>query len=361
MTKYILNIVLLLQVTCLFAQQPAKVAKKFFPDPDVDIRTPWFRKGSKPTTYREMMDFIDKTIAPYPGTASLSYIGETQKGIPIPAVRIVKDTRIPKVKVLFLERVHGDEPASTEGNLHLMERLLNDPSLAYLLERLDITLIPMVNIDGGSRLNRATSNTLDLNRDQSKLETPEALTLRNFYNEYAPQVVIDFHEFQAVRADFSYISPDNIINYYDAMFLYSGNLNVPEELRNLTGNLFVGNAKAAIDQEELRHHDYFTTSRCFGEMIFNVGGINRSYNANAFYLFNSEAILMEIRGVRLGKQSLKRRVFTIYKLGESFLRTAWEQADEVLRIISQLPSPEDDIVVTSRPRSVEIISYLLSA
>ncbi len=353
MTKYILNLLLLLQATCLFAQQPGKVAKKFFPDPLVEIPTPWFQKGSKPTTYGEMMDFIERTITPYPATASLSYIGETQKGTLIPAVRIVKDTRIPKVKVLFLGRVHGDEPASTEGNLYLMERLLNDPTLAYLLERLDITFIPMGNIDGGSRLNRATANSLDLNRDQSKLITPEGMALRNFYNEYAPEVVIDFHEFQAVRADFAYISSDNITNSYDAMFLYSGNLNVPQELRDLTGNLFVGNAKAAMDKEQLRHHDYFTTSRRYGEVIFNVGGINPRSTANAFSLSNSVAILMEIRGVRLGKQSLKRRVFTIYTLGESFLKTAYEHADEVLRTTSQLPSPADDIVVTSRPKSVE--------
>lgn len=316
--------------------------------------TPWFRKRSGFTTYTEMMTYLTGQVSNHPEIASLSYIGETQKGKKIPAVRIVKNNGVKdKVKVLFLGRVHGDEPGSTEGCLYLLEQLLNDASLSYLSERLDITLIPMVNIDGGSKLSRQTANSLDLNRDMSKLETPEALALRGFYNEYAPQVVIDFHEYQAVRSDFVSISDDNITNYFDAMFLYSGNLNVPAGLRALTGEQFVGNAKAAMDKRQLRHHDYFTTTRRYGEVIFNVGGINPRSTANAFALGNSVSILMEIRGVRLGKQSLGRRVYTFYTVAESFLKTAYDHAAEVLRITGQITPPEQEVVVTSRPASSE--------
>lgn len=259
MKKYIVYLFIMFTLP-LQAQQPGKVAKTHFADPAIQINTPWFQKGRAFTTYTEMMEYIEKQIAPHSQTASLSYIGETQKGTRIPAVRIVKKGNGEKVKVLFLGKIHGDEPASTEGCLYLLDQLLNTPDMAYLLDKLDITIIPMVNIDGGSHLSRQTANSLDLNRDMSKLETSEAVALRNFYNEYAPQVVIDFHEFQPVRADYGYISDENITNSFDAMFLYSGNLNIPAELRELTGDLFVGNAKKRNGQTEftsprLLHHD----------------------------------------------------------------------------------------------------------
>ena len=353
MIKYLFTLLILLQAGALWAQQPAKVAKKFFADPDMDIHTPWFQKGNVCTTYDEMMSYINNLITRHRETASLSFIGKTQKGVEIPAVRITGKTRNVKLRVLFLGRVHGDEPGSTESMLYTIDRLLNDPGLAYLLERLEITIIPMVNIDGGSHLERVTANTLDLNRDQSKLATPEAVVLRNFYNQYAPQVVIDFHEFQPLRADYTLISTDNITNSFDAMFLYTGNLNVPQELRNLTAQTFVGNARKALDAKQLRHHDYFTTAKKFGEIVFNVGGINPRSTANAFSLGNSVAILMELRGVKIGKTSLKRRVCTAFTLAESYLKTAYDHADEVMRVTRQAAQTRNDIVVTSSPKSVD--------
>lgn len=353
MIKYLLTLLILVQVGSSWAQQPTKVAKKFFADPAMNVQTPWFQKGNQFTTYKEMMAYIDKLISTHSEMASLSYIGNTQKGVQIPAIKINGKTKNAKLRVLFTGRIHGDEPGSTESMLYLMERLLNDPYMIHFLDRLEITIIPMVNIDGGSRLERETANSLDMNRDQSKLATPEAVALRNFYNQYAPQVVIDFHEFQPLRADYTSISTDNITNSFDAMFLYSGNLNIPQELRDLTANKFVENARKSLDKQQLRHHDYFTTSKNFGEVIFNVGGINPRSTANAFSLGNSVAILMELRGVKLGKTSLKRRINTAFTLAESYLKTAYDNADEIIKVTEQAARTKNDIVVISKAKKVE--------
>ena len=88
MIKYLFTLLILLQAGALWAQQPAKVAKKFFADPEMDIHTPWFQKGNACTTYDEMMSYINNLITHHPETASLSFIGKTQKGVEIPAVRI---------------------------------------------------------------------------------------------------------------------------------------------------------------------------------------------------------------------------------------------------------------------------------
>mgnify|MGYP000734763606 CR=1 FL=1 len=80
MIKYLFTLLILLQAGALWAQQPAKVAKKFFADPEMDIHTPWFQKGNVCTTYDEMMSYINNLITRHPETASLSFIGKTQKG-----------------------------------------------------------------------------------------------------------------------------------------------------------------------------------------------------------------------------------------------------------------------------------------
>ena len=92
MIKYLFTLLILLQTGALWAQQPAKVAKKFFADPEMDIHTPWFQKGNVCTTYDEMMSYINNLITRHPETASLSFIGKTQKGVEIPAVRIAGKT-----------------------------------------------------------------------------------------------------------------------------------------------------------------------------------------------------------------------------------------------------------------------------
>lgn len=351
--KYVLVCVIMIQAGVVAGQQTAAVARKFFADPELEINTPWFQKGRAFTTYKEMMDYLNREVAAHPETASLSFIGKTQKGADIPVIRIAASGGKPQIRVMFTGRVHGDEPGSTEGLLYVMDRLLNDPSLAYLRDRIEVAILPMVNIDGGRRLRRVTANGLDLNRDQSKLQTPEAVVLRKFYEEYDPQVLIDFHEFQPLRSDFALISTDNITNPFDAMFLYSGNLNIPEALRKLTAEQFVGGARKALDKEDLRHHDYFTTDKRFGKIVFSLGGINPRSTSNAYGLSNSVAILMELRGVRLGKTSLKRRVHTVFTLAESYLKTAWENAGKLDRITREAARTTQDIVVTSRPQTVD--------
>ena len=53
-----------------------------------------------------------------------------------------------KIKVWFQAGLHGNEPASTEGILYLINQLLIDDDYKYLFERITLAIIPMANIDG---------------------------------------------------------------------------------------------------------------------------------------------------------------------------------------------------------------------
>ena len=97
-----------------------------------------------------------------------------------------------------------------------------------------MAIVPMANIDGYLRLSRYANNGLDLNRDQTKLMAQESVLLKKNFSEFNPEVALDFHEYTPFRRDFSGFGNTGISNFYDAMFLFSGNLNVPENLRTFT-------------------------------------------------------------------------------------------------------------------------------
>ena len=338
------------------AQQPGKVTKKYFPDPQVEIATPAFtKKHPRVTSYKQMMRFLEQLVAANPSIMTMEVIGQTQRGKAIPAVYVSKGQSEGKVKVLYSARVHGDEPASTEGMLYLLERMANDSQMQQLLDRIELVVVPMVNIDGGERLNRASANGIDLNRDMSKLMAPESRALRAIFNRFNPDVAIDFHEFLALRADFATLDKNsyNLSNPFDAMFLYSGNLNVAPAIRDITKSLFVAQAQKDFTRAGYTFHDYYTTDKAFGSVTFNVGGSSARSTSNAFSLSNSISILMEIRGVRMGNTSLKRRVHTTYTVAQSYLQTAYSHADRVKAAIAEANASEHEVVVKASPKKVE--------
>jgi hypothetical protein len=243
--------------------------------------------------------------------------------------------------------LHGDEPAGTEAMLYLIDKLVNDTSLAYLLEDLELAIVPMANIDGYERQNRLSANGVDLNRDQTRLRTPESIALKTAFNQFNPSIALDFHEYRPYRKDFTRIGKAGITSIYDAMFLYSGNLNVPQTLREYTKTPFVDNAKKALDTLQLSHHDYITTQKYGGYVQFNQGSVHSRSSATSYALTGCVSTLLEIRGVGLGRTSFKRRILSSYIIALSYLKTAREEQIRLAEIHSVATKSKEDITVTS--------------
>ena len=219
----ILILILFLLPNLCFSQlnpQSKKITKKFFPNPNLEINTPAFSKKKGFTSYSMMMSFINDLVKDR-DDVSLSFIGESQKGKSIPMVKISNDLSDDKLKVWFQAGMHGNEPASTEGILYLMQQLLLNDKYSYLFDRLELIIIPMVNIDGYEKNNRYAANGLDLNRDHTKLMIPESNSLKNAFSKYGAEVTVDFHEYTPFRKDFTKIGDFGISNIYDVMILYS--------------------------------------------------------------------------------------------------------------------------------------------
>ncbi|MES2389793.1 MAG: M14 family metallocarboxypeptidase [Bacteroidota bacterium] len=342
---------LLLIPMCAWAQfnpQQEKLTAKFFPDAELDIHTPAFAKKEGFTNYDEMLAWLNTCIKPHSSVVTLSFIGSSQKGKQIPMLVFNRQNGKTKTKVWMQGGLHGDEPAGTETMLYLTDKLLNDTAYAYLLTELEIAIVPMANIDGYEKQTRESANGTDLNRDQTKLSAPESKALKAAYTNFTPAVALDFHEFRPFRKDFTGFGTRGISSFYDAMFLYSGNLNVPEALRSYTQTRFVNNAKAHLTENNLNHHDYITPRKAGGLVEFNLGSVHARSSASNWSLGNTVSTLLEIRGVGIGRTSFKRRIKTSFLIAESYLKSAYAERVKLRELLKETGSSfTESIVVTA--------------
>ena len=342
-----------------FNPQTRGITNTFFPEPEHAISTPAFAKESGYTNYAEMMTWLETTLKPYPSMATLSFFGKSQKGKAIPMLTLSLPNGRKKTRIWMQGGLHGDEPAGTEAMLYLIEKLASDTSLHYLLQDLELAIVPMANIDGYEKQTRASANGIDLNRDQTKLQAPESIALKLAFNQFNPAVTLDFHEYRPYRKDFTRFGRAGITSIYDAMFLYSGNLNVPQPLRDLTKAPFVDNAKKALDEQHLRHHDYITTQKYGGQVHFNQGSVHSRSSASSYALAGTVSTLLEIRGVGIGRSSFKRRILSSYLIALSYLKTAHAEQAQLKQLSAILERATQDITVTSsRKTSSETIQAI---
>jgi len=328
--------------------QSKKVTKTFFPDYEaLDNTTPALQKKKGYTNYSELMAFLNNLVDKHPDIVQLRYIGESQKGKKIPLLSLNKTSSTPKIKVWMMGGLHGNEPASTEGMLYFLDKILNDLEVSYLLDKIELAVVPMANIDGYLKQSRYAANGLDLNRDQTKLMAPESIVIKQAFSDFNPEVALDFHEYRPYRKDFAQLSNFGITALYDAMFLNSGNLNVPKNLRLLTQSLFIDNAEQVLDENNFNHHPYISTKKYSGDIHFNQGSTNARSSATNFALTNTISTLFEIRGVGIGKTAFKRRVYITYLMALSYMETSFNNIELIKDEIRKATDQTNAVVVTS--------------
>ena len=342
------KLLLLLSVSIAVAamgQQPLEVTEKWFPEPvGVNIETPAFDKDSGFTTYREMMRFLNERISEYPELISMEIVGKTQKGKDIPLVTVKKkEGNENKLSIFYTGRFHGNEPSGTEALLYFIRQLAEDREVNSLLDKIDFYIMPMANIDGAEKNIRYTANGIDLNRDQSKLDTPEAVAYHAGSNVAKPDVAVDFHEYQPTRTLYSELYGKGPLSVpWDIMFLYSSNPNVPMAIQNTVDKLFLPRLKQTMDNHSLTHHTYYVPSEDAKGVTYAIGGFSPRSSSSAMALKNSISLLME---TRLGKASVLRRVYSAYLAALSIARTAYENEDVVRKTIADAIADRSDIAV----------------
>ncbi len=114
----------------------------------------------------------------------------------------------PRLRVLVLANIHAGEVAGKEAALVLARELARGRRADWL-DSVIVLIAPIYNADGNERIDlrnrpdqygplagmgqRANALGLDLNRDNMKLDAPEARALARAMQQYDPDILVDLH------------------------------------------------------------------------------------------------------------------------------------------------------------------------
>lgn len=313
-------------------QESEKVSNEIFPNGDVKLYSPAFVNGwsvdSKFTSYEDMMKFV-KEIADKNDWATLHSLGTSQEGRDIPYLMLSNGKSEGKLRVWLQGGIHGNEPAGTEGMLALLGEMDHDQEKAKKwLDNMDILLLPRFNVDGTAYFQRRTAKNIDINRDYTKLDVPETVLAMKKFNEFAPQVVVDNHEYTPHKKG---LKKKNYAFSTDAFYSPTKNLNVDKPIRDFSEDVVIGDLKKALDDKGYSHDTYIWMPAS-GKEVLNEPGPDARVGRNGMALTNAVVLLLETRGIGIGMQHFPRRVDGQLTMNESILNTALANKDKVIKI-----------------------------
>jgi hypothetical protein len=127
-----------------------------------------------------------------PDLFALERVGESIEGRSINYLRAGTGS----YDVLLWSQMHGDESTATSALFDLFDYLRRhrqDPAVARILTRLRLHVVPMLNPDGAQRFERRNAQSIDVNRDALRLQTPEGRVLKTLRDRLRPRVGFNLH------------------------------------------------------------------------------------------------------------------------------------------------------------------------
>ena len=290
-----------------YHESPA-VAERY-PDPQVAFTTPAFAPGKADfTSQAEMMAFLTalKERAPQ---MTLSIVAKSQEGRDMPALMFTRhglDTigKGQRPVVMLIGQQHGNEPAGGEAMLVLAERL-GAGNLAPLLDAIDVVIIPRGNPDGADRFRRALANGIDANRDHTQLRTPEIRAIAELFTRYRPDILLDCHEFTVAGR---WVEKTGGLVRIDGMIQAATVPNLAPALKQVQDDVVLPALRSAFEAAGVTYDWYHTTDGANPASPVAMGSIGADTGRNIAGLRNAVSLLLETRGVGIGRAHLGRRV-----------------------------------------------------
>lgn len=319
------------------APYSAAVAARF-PAPSVIYNTPGLQEGrSSFTSNAEIQTWLRElstAASRSPGLkAAVLPIGQSQRGETLEALVLTRADGTDaaaiaasgRPTVMLVGQQHGDEPAGTEALL-VVARELTQGLLRPVLERVNVIIVPRANPDGSAAGQRVTTGGLDMNRDHLLLNTPEAQALAKLARDYHPTVVVDAHEYTVVGR---FLQKFGAVQKYDALLQYATTANIPEFLTKASEEWFRRPLVAALKGQGLNSEWYYTTSTDLADKTISMGGTQPDTGRNVSGLKNAVSLLIETRGVGIGRLHIQRRVHTHVTAISSVLASTAQRASEL--------------------------------
>ncbi|KAI3588126.1 pyridoxal phosphate-dependent transferase [Fusarium oxysporum f. sp. albedinis] len=330
-----------------------------FKDVDIDLYSPafldpesrqsGFKNGTQgPTSHEDMANFTSEELISFPFVKLSSSKGP-------------KTTD--KVRVWVQGAVHGNEPAGDQSLLALLGKFDKDPKWASkILKNLDIVILPRYNPDGVYYFQRVLATNFDPNRDHTKLARQQTRSIKQLFNEFAPHVAIDMHEYGSSSRYGNYVQAS------DGLFSAAKNLNINKNIRELSEKLFAKNIGDAMVKAGLRWEPYVTGRTSTDPDYvpkFDEAGSDAKIGRNAMGLTQSITFLIEMRGIGLADQEFQRRTAAGLTMASSIIETASNNAQKVFKTveggIKDFIKSKEPIVITDSTkystRMFQMIDY----
>ena len=318
----------------------AAVAARFAP-PSVTYTTSGLQGGRiNFTTQAEIQAWLREQAAAAsrtPGVvATVLPIGQTQRGVALEALVLARSANTNaatlvasgKPTVLLIGQQHGNEPAGSEALL-VIARELAQGLLQPLLEKINVVIVPRANPDGANSDQRATYSGLDMNHDHLLLKTSEAQALARLGQALQPMVVVDVHEYTVAGR---YLEKFGTVQKFDALLQYATTANLPEFLTKAAEEWYRRPLLAALKNEGLSTESYYTTSSDLQDKKISMGGAQPDTGRNVNGLKNAVSLLIESRGVGIGRLHIQRRVHTHVVAVSSVLVSTAQRASELTQL-----------------------------
>ena len=314
-----------------------------FPDPTVVYSTPGLAPGrttfSSNAEVQAWLDNLAQQSAQSTGPkAAVLTLGTSQRGEPIEGLIVTQASSTDAATVLAAARPtvlliggqHGDEPAGCEALL-VMARELVQGLLRPVLNQINVIIVPRANPDGATAGERSTGNGTDMNRDHLLLNTPEARALAKLVRDYRPMVVVDLHEYNPGGR---YLQKFGAVQGYDALLDYATTANMPEFVTKAAEEWFRQPIVAALKAQSLSSEWYYTTSADPADKSVSMGGVQPDTERNVEGLENAVSLLVDTRGVGLGRLHIQRRVQTDVTAVTSVLNSTVRRANDLIQLRS---------------------------
>ena len=311
-----------------------------FPDPAVNYRTPAFAPGHTGfTSNAELQGLLrslvrEESAGANATTIRLIQVGSSQAGVPLEALYFTRDAggaapgRSARPTVLLVGQQHGDEPAGSEALLVIAQELAQG-RLQPLLDRINVVLLPRANPDGTVANKRVSASGIDINRDHLLLRTPEAQAIATLARDFDPAVVVDAHEYSVLGR---YLDKFGAVQRFDVLFQYAMTANLPEFIGKASEEWFRRPMLDALKLEGLSSEWYYTTSADVNDKKVSMGGVQPDTGRNVHGLRNSVSVLIETRGIGLGRAHLLRRVHSHVVAITSILTSTANRSADLLKL-----------------------------
>lgn len=190
--------------------------------------------------YDETMAWLRRLAAAAPRQVTLETFGKSGQGRDLWVVVVSRDgvfdpaalRRASRPVVLIQNAIHAGEMDGKDASLALLREVVVTKSLARLIERAVIVVIPVYNVDGHERVSRhnrinqngpeetgwrTTGVNLNLNRDYLKADTVETRAFLRLFDRWRPDLMVDNHVSDG--ADYQY---DTTYQFNDGPTLFPG-------------------------------------------------------------------------------------------------------------------------------------------